>query len=279
MARIANHRKWAARIAPLALYCAITGHAVPASAAGGDVPPRLVVAAAARSTGQRLWQIHDFTRIELAPLEAGAPDNRHPVAVAPEALRQQLTTVLMTADDNNQPLFGADELKGIVDPLAQAFAAARPVDDVLLVSASRRGGILSKPTAVTARLFIQEGQLQLIVHDARLDFYDSYRATRVTPRFAFGSRSDASRVSLQAPAGASMKRNDWLSLPLAATTDKMPLEAPAPATPLATPPAAQDNKAVDDIERRLETLKRLHDRGLITEEEYRQKRAEILKAL
>ncbi|MDE2298373.1 MAG: SHOCT domain-containing protein [Burkholderiales bacterium] len=33
------------------------------------------------------------------------------------------------------------------------------------------------------------------------------------------------------------------------------------------------------MERRLETLKRLHDKGLITDDEYRQKRKEILQLL
>jgi uncharacterized membrane protein len=49
------------------------------------------------------------------------------------------------------------------------------------------------------------------------------------------------------------------------------------------PPAAArkalDAAAVDDIERRLEALKRLREKGLITEDEYQQKRREILQLL
>jgi hypothetical protein len=58
----------------------------------------------------------------------------------------------------------------------------------------------------------------------------------------------------------------------------------APAAVVAPPPAtparkALDAPAVDDIERRLETLKRLREKNLITEEEYQQKRKEILQLL
>jgi hypothetical protein len=57
--------------------------------------------------------------------------------------------------------------------------------------------------------------------------------------------------------------------------------APAPAVQVAPPPArkALDAAAVDDIERRLEILKRLREKGLITEDEYQQKRKEILQLL
>jgi hypothetical protein len=49
----------------------------------------------------------------------------------------------------------------------------------------------------------------------------------------------------------------------------------------APPPArkALDAAAAEDIERRLETLKRLRDKSLITEDEYQQKRKEILQLL
>jgi hypothetical protein len=49
--------------------------------------------------------------------------------------------------------------------------------------------------------------------------------------------------------------------------------APAPAARPAAPASA------DEIEQRLLTLKRLRERNLISEEEYQQKRREILQAL
>nr|WP_282597135.1 SHOCT domain-containing protein [Rhizobacter sp. SG703] len=50
---------------------------------------------------------------------------------------------------------------------------------------------------------------------------------------------------------------------------------PAPAAPIVQP---ADAKA-DEIERRLTALKQLRDKGLITDDEYKQKRKDILQAL
>ena len=246
----------------------------------------------------RTWPIHEFTAIALVPREAGAIDNQQPLTVQADALRQQLALVQANVQGARQPLFAADELADLVGPLAQALGRAGPGDDVLLLSNSRRGGgILGTSTAVTARLFVQGGSLQLIVHDARLDFYDAYRGTHATPHFTYGSRGSAGSASVQS-SGATTQRADWLAIPLGALSGSSPPAAsaapaaptagPAPAAPLAAPapPATAppvrkplDAAGAQDIERRLETLKRLRDKGLISEDEYQQKRKEILQLL
>lgn len=255
--------------------------------------------AAKAGPGQRVWAIHEFTTLALVPREAGSAPNRQPVQLTPEALRQLLARVQFVGRSGAQPLFAADELAELAAPLAQALERAGPGDDVLLLSSSRReGGVLVAPTAITARLFVQgepgqgaQGQgetLQLIVHDARLEFYDQYRGTNIAPRFVFGSRGSAGTVSLRS-AGASNARADWLALPLQTTAGApavpaamtpAPLAAPA-AAPVATPSPRKplDAAGADDIERRLETLKRLREKNLISEEEYQLKRREILQLL
>lgn len=231
---------------------------------------------------QRVWQVREFSRIELAAREAGAEPNQHPATVSAEVLRQQLAPIQFTGRNGAQALFSADELGDLVGPLAQALGRAGPGDDVLLLSSARRtGDIFVSPMAVTVRLFVQGGQLQFIVHDARFEFYDVYRGTQAPPRFSFGSRSAAGAVSVQS-AGVTNRRADWLVIPLqAAGAAPAAVVAPQPA---AAPPAAPARKAldapaVDDIERRLETLKRLREKNLITEDEYQQKRKEILQLL
>ena len=73
-----------------------------------------------------------------------------------------------------------------------------------------------------------------------------------------------------------------------ATTQPAPAQpaaAPAaalPAAPASQPPPAarpRDPGFADEIEQRLLTLKRLRERGLISEEEYQQKRRDILQLL
>ena len=232
---------------------------------------------ATASAKQRVWQIRDFTRIELVAREAGSGANQQPVQIRPDALRQQLVQIQFNDRSGLQPLFADGEVGELVVALAQALGRAGPDDDVLLLSSSRRdGNVLASPTAVTARLFVQGGNLQLIVREARYEFYDTYRGTQALPRFSFGSRTAPGVPTLQST-GAANQRADWLSIPTAAQ------EAPvlAPAQPAVAPAArpALGAAGADDIERRLETLKRLREKGLITEDEYQQKRKEILQLL
>lgn len=278
----------------LALCCALLFVTPAAHAAGwldalfgkGGAPTE----AAKAGPGQRVWAIHEFTTLALVPREAGSALNRQPVQLPPEALRQQLAGVQFVGRGGAQPLFAADELAELVVPLAQALERAGPGDDVLLLSSSRReSGVLVGPTAITARLFVQgepgQGEkLQLIVHDARLEFYDQYRGTNIAPRFVFGSRSSAGTAALRS-AGASNTRADWLALPLQAAAVAPAVPAAMTPAPLAAPVAAPsprkplDAAGAEEIERRLETLKRLREKNLISEEEYQLKRRDILQLL
>ena len=295
---------WRRAPAPRALAvlaCCALLSATPAQAGlmdklfGADTPASPAAPAAPAVRGQRLWAIRDFTRVELVAREAGAPDNQHPAQVSTDALRQQLAQIEFTGPSGRLPLFTADEAGDLATPLAQALGSAGPDDDVLLLSSSRReGGILGAPKAVTARIFVQGGSLQIIVNEARHDFYDLYRGTEVQPKFSYGSRTAAGTAVLQST-GATNRRPDWISIPLQqggtaapAVARPTPLPAaPAPAAPLqaapsAAPPAPRrslDAAGSDDFERRLETLKRLRDKNLITEDEYQQKRKEILQQL
>jgi hypothetical protein len=278
---------------------------------------------------QRSWRMGEFTQVQLVPRETGGADNQHPAQWPAETLRQQLAQVRTEFRGEPQPLFGADELSVLVGALSQALALAKPGDDLLLLSTHRRGGgILIAPFGITARLFVQDGSLQLIVHDARLDFMDTYIGTRVQPTFTYGSRVKAGRSAIQSAAAVS-RRADWLSIPGAAgaaaslnvapaaavATPVTPAAAPAPAAaasavparpsvaaaaPAASaPPAAaarpaagaqaqpggvptpkpRDPGFAEEIEQRLITLKRLLDRQLISEEEYKQMRKEVLQLL
>ena len=238
---------------------------------------------------QRQWRIRDFMTVELVPRETGAPGNQHPAQVSPDALRQQLVQVQSVVGAGNQPLFSAEELTDLIEPLVQALGRAGGSDDVLLLSASRReAGSLSAPTAITARLFVHDDKLQLIVHEARHDFFDAYRGSNTVPRFTFGSR-DAAGVARLHSSHATNRRPDWLSIPLrlpVALVAPAAATVPAAALPGAVAPAVAgaparpvDSADPNQIEQRLETLKRLREKGLVSEDEYQQKRREILRQL
>jgi hypothetical protein len=250
-------------------------------------------APAAARPGKKLWEVRNFSRVMLAPKEAGAVDSDHPLQLQPEGLRQALGKVRVKVNGRDEALFAGDELDPLIEPLQEAFASARPDEDVLLLSTDRReAGLIGTPMGVTARLFVKDGQLNLIVRDARLDFVNRYRGTGTLPTFQYGSRSAVGSADLSAPQ-ALQRRPDWLALSLnpAAEAPKalslpVPLVAPAatvaPASAAVQPAATarpRDPGLMQEIELRLETLKRLRDKGLISEEEYQQKRRDILQTL
>jgi hypothetical protein len=237
---------------------------------------------------QRSWRIGEFTTVQVVPAEAGAAPNQHPARVTADALRWQLGGIRVTLGGSSVALFAADEINDFAEPLAQALAVAGPGDDVLLVSSSRRGAsFLTDVTAVTARLFVHDDKLQLIVRDARAAFVKEYINSNKAPKFSHGSRANASAVVLSNSSAAS-RRGDWLALgltlpgaapalvaaPVTAAATVAPTAAAAPAT---AAPALEPLQT--EAEHRLATLKRLRDRGLISEEEFQEKRKEVLKQL
>jgi hypothetical protein len=257
------------------------------------------------ATGRQLWRISDYTTIELVAREAGTPDNQQPWTIEPNTLHALLQQVQVVRAGAAKPLFAIDELNSIVPAITDALGHARPDQDLALVSSARHeDNTFYGLTAVTARLFVVDGQLNLIVHDARVDFYDAARGSGMSPHFTVGSRANPGTSAVQSPS-ATNKRADWLVL---AAVSAPPAAAVAPATPMApavapvaapaavapavpsvpttvvapvapVAPVASPGQATPDAEQRLLTAKRLYDKGLITKSEYDKKRAEILKGL
>ena len=200
------------------------------------------------------WEISQFTWVKLVPAEAGAAGSQHPVALDFQALSTQLGAIRLVLPDGEEPLFSADELNNLRKPLCEAFAAARPDEDVLVLSTNRRGNDLMKePAAITARMFWHDQVLQVIVHDARFAFFVQYRTTGRMPDFMFGSRDTPGEPRIQLPGGDHPQetREDWVRVSLepgavaatlAASRPPAPVQAasavPAPVVEPAPAPAA-----------------------------------------
>lgn len=238
-----------------------------------------------------LFRIGETSGLQLVPREDGAAPNDQPRTVDPAVLRQQLMLLAyVTPKGAVEPLFSDDEAGDISGPLAKAFAIAKPTQDVLLFSSYRRDSYFVPPLGLSARLFLLGDKLNVIVAQPRIEYYGQWRInTSVRPSLVFGSRTSASKTKLQAPEGV-LTRSDWGVLPLVAVAAApartappalapAPLPVPAQAAPAAAPAPAPAAAPVTDPEARLRTLKRLRDGGLISEEEFQQKKAEILKTL
>lgn len=237
------------------------------------VPVVALCACAAQAEGARRtrWEVRDFTWVKLVPREKGAEPSSHPAPLDREALKRGLGDLR----SEGEALFDPKELNELLNPLQEAFAAARPEEDLVLLSTHRRGaGFMGPALAVTARLFVAGGKVNVIVHDARLDFMDRALARDQAPSFVYGSRTEPSKVILTGAYAS--KRGDWAAFPAV---------APAPAAEPSRPPAPWDVKTPDPggaagtPEQRLRNLNRLREQNLITEEEYQRKRKEILDTL
>jgi len=271
----------------LGLAFALPAHAQkPLDWALGGTPPK-------EAPGEKLvFRIGESSGLQLVPREDGSPPNDQPRTVDPTVLRQQLLLLsYVTPKGAVESLFSDDEAGDLSGPLARAFAIAKPTQDVLLFSSSRRDSYFVPPVGLTARLFLVADKLNVIVAQPRVDYYGQWRINQsVRPNLEFGSRAKGSTTKLQAPEGV-LSRADWGVLPLvAAATAPAPARTAPPAIPPApavqaapavapAPAPAPAAAPVTDPEARLRTLKRLRDGGLISEEEFQQKKAEILKTL
>ncbi|HEX7637930.1 MAG TPA: hypothetical protein VF457_05990, partial [Burkholderiaceae bacterium] len=152
------------------------------------------------TTGRQLWRISDFTTIELVAREPGAPANQHPWDVEANMLHALLQPVTVMRNNKPKALFAIDELNTLIPSLVDAFANARPDQDIAIISSARHeDNSFYGVTAVTARVFFADGHLNLIVHDPRDDFYDRARGTGVAPSFTVGSRLEPGDARLQSP--------------------------------------------------------------------------------
>ena len=290
----------------------LTSLAAPAFQAQSPIGRSSTAPVVKGTTGRQLWRLSDYTTVELVAREPGAPDNEHPWTVEANTLHALLQQVQLVRAGPAKPLFAIDELNNIVPAITEALSRARPDQDIALVSSARHeDNTFYGITAVTARLFVIDGHLNLIVHDARVDFYDAARGSGMAPHFTVGSRTSEGSSPIASPSGAN-KRGDWLVLapvsappaapaapavmtappaavappavvappaPVAPVAPAAPVVVPVPAAPPAPVVAPAAPAASQDAEQRLLTIKRLYDKGLLTKSEYEKKRAEIIKGL
>ncbi len=238
---------------------------------------------------RRSWDLTQYTWIKRVPAEKGAPANGHPLRVDVATLIQALDSVHVILRAKDQALFDPTETAALGRPLAEALSLAEPGEDLELVSTAKRGdGFFSMNLAVTAKVFIEGGRLNLIVRASDLDIMAMSYFAPPFPEIECGSRFKASAVVLKA-AGAESRRRDWVILPLEPRA--MAVAAPVVTAPVVTAPVVQapvvtaqpvpppQPPPAGSVEERLRTLKRLRDQNLITEEDYAKKKQELLKEI
>lgn len=259
------------------------------------------IACSAQANDVRPWgEGKDYVQ-----LEAVSAVNQHPVVFSEEQLSKLLGQFYKREGNKAPaPYFSKDEVSRISAKLVPLFAKAKPGQDIDFGTSFNESGFFLIPRKLNAgRLFVENGQLNLIVGMCAAEqdityqqLYGQYR------ELDHGSRAQpVNKLGCELLAGNNAERvdnrGDWVRLNInaALSANSVPTPpgsgtltfgvgvSPTPAptqSPTTTAPATQATIAApNEIEERLTVLKSLHDKGLVTDAEYEQKRTELLKGL
>ena len=225
----------------------------------------------------RVVRQEQFRNMLLVKREAGSEANQHPFTIEAEALAGLLQKIKVR-HNKDAPKFLFDkergaELRQFSQWLSEALALAGPGEEVLFHFPQERGfGFLSEPLMTTGRVFVKDQQLNLIFGDIQMPYQGQWMRAGNLRHFKPASRAasnlESDEMVVDAKSGR-VNRKDWVqldtTLPDATGNTRMPGAVPQ------EPPAS--------AEQRLQKLLQLKAKGLISDEEYQQKRQQILNQI
>ncbi|MBT0665089.1 hypothetical protein KI809_12350 [Geobacter pelophilus] len=251
-----------------------------------------------------LWQLRD-QYVAVAPKEQtpNALPNDHPADLTADQLQWALASLKFHPKENDTPvpLFTEYELSVLSTNLSTALSHATANEEAIFATIGNHSsllGLAKRPMVTTGRLFVAEGKLNLILGKIHEDVSD--REDRRLNPFVPGSRSGATDANFgrirSGIKGVELKnsRQDWILIPIAGLTAAPPLTKETPGNSDRSPESSGTAPAVKrgeepagsvsqprakSPEDRLRTLNSLREQRLITEDEYRSKRTQILNDL
>jgi hypothetical protein len=250
-----------------------------------------------------VWSAEDqWVRIESQDDPAATP-NDHPASLSPSSVENALGALRVRLVDRDngtetqRAVFTKDELANLAPQVAAGLAKAGPRQDVTFTTigshALSTGGLIKDPGVNVGRVFYEGGRLNVIfgelqsnyrkknVYGQRDQDFDKRRqGTRVKASKQKLTLATLPGISLHA-SGDGNVRDDWVTID-PAVADVPPSAqqeaAKSAAAPTAATPAASQ-KTSADLEKRLQSLKDLRDKGLISQEAYDAKVRELLSEL
>ncbi len=225
------------------------------------------------------------------PSPAPAAPYDHPADLSAAAIEKLLGSITVEKQsglvdlllpDKIRPAWQGEELRSLAEGLAQALGKAGPNQCAAFYQSRPRNESLRDLTS--GAVFVKDDRLILVLanYHYAMDARVTDDRAREDPLYAFPGRTygivpregqkmlDKSGVL---PNGILPKRLEVLSLDLRSSSPA----TEGPAGLLA--PSEIPHSSPESVESRLETLQRLLQRGLITEEDFQKKKREILEGL
>ena len=249
----------------------------------------LMFSSTSRASDERyLWQSRDqFVALERQDTASAGPaqPNDHPADLPLDRLTAILSTIDIrpTVGAKPEPLLTGPAVAALAPYLRQALQQASPNQDVTFAVIglySALHGLAKSPKVTTGRVFYKAGRLNIIVGLVQQEVRD--RDDRRLFPFTPGSRQKASPGEWTLLTNTPLVRGDWMAFgeewqnpvaPAAAVEQRLPATQAAP-----IPPEKRNSDTRTPADR-LTTLNELKNKGLISEEEFRSKRLEILNGI
>jgi len=240
-----------------------------------------------------VWRKGDYNYVRIVKADKSLKNLDHPKELSQELLKNILLSIRYQRAFINFPgnlgkpkeydMFLADEVEQFAGYLADAFKQAEPGQMVDFSIVCKRGQIFSGERVSDGYGFIEKGKLHLVFRNIaeKLGTDQNINTSNPLKLYSGSSKLIAGEGQELGVDKKSKPRPNWLILDLAFYQ--------AQASKLEEKKLKAEDKKVEQIEsapekeksvkERLIELKELYEQGLITEQEYNEKREEILKEL
>ncbi|HYW93299.1 MAG TPA: SHOCT domain-containing protein [Gammaproteobacteria bacterium] len=270
------------------------------AAQGGGTPPNQANSLNSAPQGSTVLWHSGVQFVALSSQGDGSAPNQQPADLAPAQVRRALAQLKVVRGSQGapEPVFTDRTLKVLSPRLAAGLSKAGPHEDVTfaVVSAGNMNLLMihiKQRVVTTGRVFYQNGRLNVIfglMHQPFETKYAKYAETGRLPPMPPGDRARRVQSGWRIAGGQAVEhpasgRTDWVSVALARTPVAKAGSAAKTRKPAAghkhaaSGPASSVQREYDRLATRLRVLDKLHQQGLITDQEYRAKRKQILGGL
>lgn len=251
------------------------------------------------SIAKDIWQEDKNTYIKISPSQD--VNNSHPFSLSNESVSKILTSIhVKKSSKSTEPLFSEEQITLLSNYLPIALSKAASNEDVIFALSQKKsslGGLKTSTYYVSGSAFVSEGKLNILIGEHNkvanrayemaydptnqgIVEYDFNFGNRIKPKFGFDTPVSFTANGL---ALANSNRNDWIVSEL----DVQPMQSVAKNTmmvstnvqPTVIKASMQENEKSDDLVARFKQLEALKNANLITEEEYKMKRKQLLDEL